>query len=280
MKPHAFSVLTEFEKQLPYFLIGAGHNYEQEPIDRPFGYPYYQWIQFLRGEGTVHIGKTETRVVPGQALFLRPNEDHFYHAFGEEPWIVSWFTFGGSNVERMLHTLGLRESGVYTVTDPPVLELHIEKSLHVLKSKDPSKGIVGSGLVYTFILHLYRFVSLSNDGSLQKQHSKLEPVFEFIEENYQKPIAVDDLSALLNISSQHFCLLFKKAMKTRPFEYINNYRINKSKMLLCEHPDMRITEIAHNVGYDSESYFCSVFKRLEGISPGEFRRYERGHGSQ
>ena len=171
-----FSLLTEFEKQLPYYLVGAGAWYDQEPIDRPFGYPHYQWIQFLEGTGTVTLqGKTET-VYPGQAMLLLPNDEHSYHALGSSPWIVSWFTFGGSHIEKMLHTVGLVKSGIFTITDPVILSDLIDKALFILQSDIPLKGLEASALVYTFILKLYRYLHQGEQGSYDLQHSRLKDI--------------------------------------------------------------------------------------------------------
>jgi AraC-like DNA-binding protein len=54
-------------------------------------------------------------------------------------------------------------------------------------------------------------------------------------------------------------------------EYLNNVRINKSKDLLMKNPDLRIKDVSVRSGYDSTSYFCSIFRRMEGMSPGKFR---------
>ena len=268
-----FSILSELEKQLPYYLVGAGAIYEQEPIDRPFGYPYFQWIQFLDGDGEVTINKVTKRVKPGEAILLYPNVSHSYHALGDS-WTVSWFTFGGSHIIPMLHTIGLTESDFFTISDPTILENMIEKALFILQSDLPMKGLEASALVYSYILRLYRYVHITGDGSFEVQHNRLRQVFSYIENNYMRPITILELASEIKVSPQHFCILFKKAVQCRPFEYINTFRINKSKSLLCEYPNMRISAIAKMVGYDSESYFCSIFKRIEGTTPRRFRQQE------
>ncbi len=272
---YQFSILTELEKQLPYYLVGVGAKYEQEPINRPFGYPDFQWIQFLEGEGVVSIQGKEKRVSPGEAILLLPNVEHKYHSLTDR-WIVSWFTFGGSHIERMLQTIGLTESGFFTLSDPVILENMIEKALFILQSDQPLKGLEASAIVYTFILRLYRYVHLSQDGSFEVQHHRLKEVFSYIEEHYSRPISIADLAAVMEVSPQHFCILFKKAVKCRPFEYINTFRINKSKSLLCQRSDLKISEVASSVGYESESYFCSMFKKIEGTTPKRFKLQENG----
>ena len=56
----------------------------------------------------------------------------------------------------------------------------------------------------------------------------------------------------------------------RPFEYLAKRRIQKAKLMLVQ-DKYTVNEIAQIVGYNDCSYFCSVFKKHEGISPAEFR---------
>lgn len=62
----------------------------------------------------------------------------------------------------------------------------------------------------------------------------------------------------------------------RAFEYVNLVRIKKSKELILRHKDMQIKEIAVLSGFEDVSYFCSQFKKVEQVSPGEFRKLHTG----
>jgi AraC-like DNA-binding protein len=81
----------------------------------------------------------------------------------------------------------------------------------------------------------------------------------------------------MGYSTQYFCQIFKTAMKMRPIEYLNVFRVNKSKTLLINHPELSLNEIAKMTGYDSESYFSTVFRNQEKMSPRSFRELNRLH---
>jgi AraC-like DNA-binding protein len=76
----------------------------------------------------------------------------------------------------------------------------------------------------------------------------------------------------VGVTPQHFCRLFKSATGRRPFEYLNAYRIARSKDLMVQRPDLPIRAIAEQCGYESLNYFCSVFRRFEGMSAGHYRK--------
>lgn len=93
---------------------------------------------------------------------------------------------------------------------------------------------------------------------------------QYIDYHYNEPLTLDGLSELANVSQQYLCRVFIKYLNVRPFQYITMKRIQNAKNLLSN-SEMSVNEIAQLVGYNDCSYFCSVFKKLEMISPAEFR---------
>jgi len=265
----AYAILTEFEKHLPYQLAGAGYRWNQEDIVRPFGYPTYQWIQVSRGEGIADLGHGPVRIGPGHALLLYPDDGHSYRGIGDE-FVTCWMCFGGSHIEYLLQTLGMPASGIYEVTDGHLLESRIEEAVTLLESGHSLAGLEASALVYTTLMDIYKYLSQGVE-SYRAVHDRLSPVFAFIEENHRRPIGLDELAAILGVSTQHFCMVFKKATRTRPIEYINHVRVNKARTLIRRDHQRKLSDIAAEVGFENESYFSYVFKKIEGVSPRVFR---------
>jgi AraC family transcriptional regulator of arabinose operon len=271
---YAFSLISEFEKQLPYYLVGTGYRYEQEAVEQPFGYPYYQWIQTVEGSGRAIInGKKET-VGHNQAMFLFPGDAHEYRSMPDSavPWRVHWFTFGGYHLEQLLHTLKIHRSGVYYISNGEILDSRVEQALLTLKAHRSSKGLDCSVQVYAVLMEIYRHVHSIADQSIHHQHERLQPVFDLIAESYHKALSIDDLADTVDLTPQHFCSVFKRTMNCRPIEYLNLFRISKSKELLLTHRELKISEIAPKVGYVNVPYFTTLFRKLEGVTPSEFRR--------
>ena len=104
------------------------------------------------------------------------------------------------------------------------------------------------------------------------EHNMLSPAISYLHEHYRKDILLTDLAAVMNLSPQHFCKLFLKYTGSRPFSYLAKLRISKSKELMLCDRSLSIRQLAEAVGYHSYQYFIRVFKKLEGISPGEYRR--------
>ncbi len=272
---YAFSVLTELEKQLPFYLVGVGYCYEQEEISRPFGYPYYQWIHVMEGRGVVTLGDRKERPVEaGEGMMIFPGDSHAYRAL-DNPWIVCWFTFGGYHIKNLLDTFKITGTDLYTLSHREDLDAQVEKGLHLLSSGHSLSFLESSHLVYAFLTDLYRYTSREDD-SMALRHNKLGDVFKYIEDHYKEDISIGDMSGVLGVTPQHLCTLFKKAVHVRPFEYLNSYRINRSKAFLMQHPDWQIRKIAREAGYENEGYFSYIFKKQTGLTPSQFRRLNRG----
>lgn len=92
----------------------------------------------------------------------------------------------------------------------------------------------------------------------------------YVAQNYANKITLEEVCKELFINPAYFSVAFKKATGKNFIDYVNEIRVEKSKELIIE-SEYRIKEIAQKVGFDSFSYFCTVFKRSTGATPLEFR---------
>lgn len=265
---------TEVENELPFQLVGVGCDFYQYPIERPFGFPVFQWIQTISGEGELTAADRSHRVGPQEGLLLYPDEPHRYAAV-DDPWYVHWITFSGHHVENILHYLGMTETGVYRLSNPAYVESLIRKALQTVKSDNPLKGIDGSGIVYSLLLDFLKYIERGESESHSGYVMRLKPALDLVEAELHRPIGLNDLAESIGVTPQYFCELFKGITTQRPTEYINHRRIARAKELLLQEPKTRIHEVATRVGFESDSYFATVFRKYEGVSP---RRYRETNG--
>lgn len=91
----------------------------------------------------------------------------------------------------------------------------------------------------------------------------------FIDENYQEPIGLDEISQKAFLSRFHFHRLFSQVYKRTPHQYLTAKRIEKAKDLLSE--NKQVTEVCNEVGFESLGSFSVLFKKENGFSPTYFR---------
>ena len=97
------------------------------------------------------------------------------------------------------------------------------------------------------------------------QHGK-----RFIQKNYHRRLWLDDVAHAVNCSRYHFSKTFSHHVGIPLTEYIARTRIEHAKGLLLN-PDLRIGEVAFEVGFESLTHFNRLFKRITGYSPSVFR---------
>lgn len=93
---------------------------------------------------------------------------------------------------------------------------------------------------------------------------------EFINEHKTEEISLDDVARRVNMSTFYFCKMFKKATGVTFTEYLSLVRVSKAKNLLLN-PNLRISEIAFEVGFQSLTHFNRVFRKFVGQSPTQYR---------
>lgn len=105
---------------------------------------------------------------------------------------------------------------------------------------------------------------------------KYDEIIDYVNKYYMNPLTVSNLAEMYGLSPNYFSSIFKKKSGYNFVSYLAKIRIEKSKELLLE-TDWAIQEIAEKVGYYSTSFFIRAFKKLETITPLEYRKVKRGN---
>jgi two-component system response regulator YesN len=92
---------------------------------------------------------------------------------------------------------------------------------------------------------------------------------QYIRNNYDKKLTLNEVAAALGISPNYLSHLFKKYSDCGFIEYVNQVKIQEAKKIMAE-KNMKIYEIANELGFDNAFYFSKVFKKIEGCSPREY----------
>jgi AraC family transcriptional regulator len=104
---------------------------------------------------------------------------------------------------------------------------------------------------------------------------KLRAALEYIEGHLDTGPTLEQMAAAAHLSAYHFARRFKIATGLPPHQYVIERRVDRAKQLLQTGGDLSLAAIGLRVGFSDQSQFSHHFKRLVGVTPGQFRKRAR-----
>lgn len=97
-----------------------------------------------------------------------------------------------------------------------------------------------------------------------------EKLINYIHDNYNQDLSLVDLAERFNYSAGYIGKLFKKSVKENFKDYLNKYRVKKAKEIIKKNKNIKIKDVSKMVGCNHINTFLRMFKKYEGISPGQY----------
>jgi AraC family transcriptional regulator len=144
-----------------------------------------------------------------------------------------------------------------------------------LTTGDAGGALAAESLANVLAVHLIRHLSAprrperGQDGTLPR--GRLRAVIEYIEEHLDTGPSLEQIAAVAQLSPYHFARQFRAATGLPPHQYVIARRVERAKQLLQRGTDVSLAEMAAGIGFSDQSQFCHHFKRLVGVTPGQFR---------
>ena len=259
-----YTLLNEKDKQLPIYLVSAGIFPGQTKIVRPGGGICHQIFIVSAGCGTyICDGKSYT-LEAGTCFFVPKGMEHEYYGT-DETFTTRWVAFDGKNITNLLDTLGLNEVCVFEGGLQSTFDFAQEALLE--QTRQNADNTVLSAHTYSALI---AFAKLRN--SIAGNSNTLERARTFMRTHCTEPLSLEEISATVQMSKYNFCRAFKKCYDISPFTFLLQLRIQRAKLLLTDRHDLSIAQIGEAVGFRDTGYFIKCFKKLEYITPLEFRK--------
>jgi AraC-like DNA-binding protein len=152
------------------------------------------------------------------------------------------------NVKDRLHSLSDKESGFYSVIDllNILYELSVDENSRILCS-----------------------CTFANKDETSDSR-RIQKVVNYLHENYQKEIRLNDVASYVNMSEVSFSRFMKKRTGKNYIEYLNDLRLGIASRYLVD-TTKTIAEISFECGFNNLSNFNRIFKKRKGVTPKEFR---------
>lgn len=207
----------------------------------------------------------------GQVILLDCYRPHEYgNLSSTEELDLIWLHFDGplarSYYELITETYGF----ALTPANPYPVTHNFEKILSLFRDSDPIREAVVSEYITRMLTELLNAGARTEQGSDSSQAQIVENSLAYINEHFSEPLSLEQLARESNLSPYYFSRIFSSRTGFTPHQYLIATRLNSAKFLLQAH-GMSIKEIAFSCGFNSESSFCSTFRKWEHMTPGEFR---------
>lgn len=112
--------------------------------------------------------------------------------------------------------------------------------------------------------------TFSYEEEIEKSVTIIDKINRYIHEHYAENLSRNEIAGVFYLTPEYLAKLYKKKTGMNLKDYINEYRIEKAKELLRS-GDKNVSDIAEIVGFDNFSYFSTLFKKLSGLSPKEYK---------
>lgn len=145
---------------------------------------------------------------------------------------------------------------------------NIKKIHELLSTGEAADRFRALSRLYGFLADIDGQMHIGSGSSLP---SALLYALRYIEEHFRENIPISKLAAECYISESSLYHMFRSELGTTPNFYHISYRIDAAATMLRQ-CSLSLDEIAEAVGFSSASYFCEMFKKLNGMAPGAYRR--------
>ncbi len=279
---------TTYNAEYAELNIYETHAYA-EKVSLTFGFPII--ASMLTGKKIMHIDGFEAfDFFPGESVVMPTNKEmviDFPLATVEKPTQCLALGIDAFKIEEVVEKFNqnvaienennnwdLDHTASHLINNVDVNHL-IERLTYTFTNNNKSKDVLLDLMIQELIVRLLQTKAKSliiNDTNNIFNDTRIGTVIKFIKDNLtNKDITVDQLAKKAYMSTSHFHKQFKNTLGVSPIDYINSEKIKFAKKLIKESKDVRMSEIAYKSGFNNTSYFNRQFKKMEMMTPAQFK---------
>ncbi|MFA6773507.1 MAG: AraC family transcriptional regulator [Sphaerochaeta sp.] len=145
-----------------------------------------------------------------------------------------------------------------------------DQALNEALALKPGYSIVIHSLVPSILVAAARSMGLSNSLTTTKEKSRMDMIADFVEDNLFRPISPADIAAFMNLSEKQVSRIVFASEGYSTKRFITLAKIEQAKKMLTS-TSYSLVEISKELGFSTTSYFNTVFRKTEGVTPGAYR---------
>jgi AraC-like DNA-binding protein len=254
-----------------------GHSYEDHSYD-----DMVEIVMVVSGSSYIYIDGQCIKVKKDECLVILPGTVHnFFLKRNASCRIIDLIFHPGRmpspgnamehyNELRFLYELQAAQIRYFHFVDTSPVRNTLERMYNQFKNCSSNSGLLLK-LYYLEMIFLLSVVLCDLGNTVPKtRNMHITKALQFLSNFYGNKIVLEDVASYTGVTQRHLSRLFVKELGMTVQEYLAVLRMNKA-MELLSNTDMNITGIALNTGFNTSQYFTTCFKRMQHISPREYR---------
>lgn len=233
-------------------------------------------IYCTEGEGFVSIKGERFKVCKNQFFIIESESPHLYASSDSNPWSIYWLHFTGEKSSLFNQFY----NKIYNIDESPISRINDRIQLFEEIYQNLEMGYSPDNLEYTSLclwhfIASFRFIQQFREIKRSKQGDVVDAAINFMRNNIEKKLSLEDIAINVRYSQSHFGELFQKKTGYTPLKYFTQLKIQKACQLL-DFTDMRIKEVADTLGFYDQYHFSKVFLKEIGETPSNYKRRVKG----
>jgi AraC-like DNA-binding protein len=208
---------------------------------------------------------------PKSIIFMNPEEVHTGYSAKELPLTYRMMYPSIHFIQQIVREIQINKPPYFkdAVVQNEVLANNI-LSVHILLEQSQDRLEQKSVLVEVLLATLLCYADAKiRSIQLSKEHRAVSLIKEYLHDNFSSNISLEQLVELTNLNRSYLIRVFRQAVGMPPHTYLNQIRIEKAKQFLGQ--GMPVADAATSVGMSDQSHLNRHFKRILGVTPGQYR---------
>ena len=235
----------------------------------------YQLLYITKGKGTFTSKSAGSHQVSEGSMFLLfPGEWHTYMPDKSTGWNEYWIGFDGKIIDDWAKNgFFKKESPMFNIgLNEEVIAMY-KRAIIIAENQEANYQQALSGIA-AYLISMALYMSRNIDFSKSDIAKQINIAKVAIHENITS-ITPEKLAELTCMSYSKFRKIFREYTGFAPSQYIQEVRINMAKEMLTN-TSKSIKEIAFELGYENKDYFFTVFRKVTGMTPVNYRKQTQG----
>jgi len=226
------------------------------------------------GSSTYINGRHHCRIDAGTLVLMNPGDVHACNPIEDQPWAYRMLYVDAGWLAGLQDELGQGGSGFRCfapiLTHDPLLQAGFRR-FHTVLTDEHAEQLHKHSVAVEFFSAMHRRLELATAGSVNDP--KLKRAAEFIADNYQRSLKLEEISCTAGVSPSSLIRSFKKYYGMTPHAYLTNRRVQAARAELRR--GMPIAEVALAAGFADQAHLQRAFKQLLAATPGHYRGQRR-----